>query len=191
MLVCDDLDGDLEYAMSTLTFTEGLLNEESGDPYQNVYYLDEITMEEGYKDDYELKERILMELQNLVFSFLHVSPDLIVHYPLPIREKIQKEEIKDERVEKLTALSHQKVHAVINGMFPSKEDQEEESSNVLPFGERYEFSEEELSLIYPDDNEPPYPEEAKNQKEFELFLDHGYSEVGNSRLLCLRTNDWE
>ena len=48
--------------------------------------VDEITLEEGYKDDYELKERILMELENLVFSFLHVSPDLIVHYPLPIRE---------------------------------------------------------------------------------------------------------
>lgn len=191
LLVCDDLDGDLEYAMSTLTFTEGLLNEESGDPYQNVYYLDEITLEEGYKDDYELKERILMELENLVFSFLHVSPDLIVHYPLPIREKIQKEEIKDERVEKLTTLHQQKVDAIIAGTPFFTGDKKEESSNVVSFGERYEFNEEELSLIYPDDNEPPYPEEAKNQKEFELFLNQGYFEVGNSRLLCLSTYGWD
>lgn len=190
LLICDDLDGNLEYAMSTISFTEGLLNKETGDPYQNVYYLDEINMEPGYEEDYVIKERILKELANLIFSFLHVDPEIIVHYPLPIKDKIEKKEIKDERVEKLTTLHHQKVSSIIAGDPLFKEDDQGEPSNVISFGERYPFSEEDMEILYPDDNEPPYPEEAKDEKAYELFLNNGYYEVENSRLLCLETNFW-
>lgn len=56
---------------------------------------------------------------------------------------------------------------------------------MIPFGEKYQFSQEEIELLDTDDNAPPYPDERKNKKEYELFELNGYVEIGESRLICL------
>lgn len=181
-LICDDQDGNLSYAMTVLTAPEGPLNEEDGDPYQDVYYLDEITMVEDFREDRVIRERILQELPNLIFRFLHVAPELFVHYPYP--NQIEAE--KDERLEILENLNNQRLRAAIDQLFDF--GGEKEKSNIVSYGEKYQFSEEELALLYPDDSTPPYPEEAKNKEEFELFESIGYLELGDSRLLCMEVD---
>lgn len=67
--ICDDLNGDLEMAMSILQANGGLLNNEYGDEYQDVFYIDEL---------------ILNNVSNIVFSLYHVEPNILCYYPQPI-----------------------------------------------------------------------------------------------------------
>jgi len=49
LIICDDIDGDLEYTISALSDHDGPQNPEEGDPYQDVYYIHDFKMKEGYE----------------------------------------------------------------------------------------------------------------------------------------------
>jgi len=81
LVICDDIDEELGYVISALSDEEdGPLSLENGDPYQNVYYIHELAMEEGYGDQH-LAARIINELPGLVLTFCHVVPDILAFYP--------------------------------------------------------------------------------------------------------------
>lgn len=83
LVICADIDEELGYVISALSDDEdGPLSLENGDPYQNVYYIHELAMEEGYGDQY-LVSRIIKELPGLVLTFCHVVPDILAFYPAP------------------------------------------------------------------------------------------------------------
>lgn len=83
LMACDAADADLGYIMAALTDTDGPLNEETGDFYQDVFYLHDLEIGKKYGDLY--KGKILDDLPNLIFSFLHVVPDVFAFYPAPLR----------------------------------------------------------------------------------------------------------
>jgi hypothetical protein len=184
-VVCDDLDGDLGYAISVLSESGAPLDVVEGDPDQDVHYIRELDMIPEFKDDFDLKSRILQELPNLVFKFLHVTPDLVIYYPAKL-ELIREIEV-DERYEALKGINNQKMHAAINKIFSFDQLTDQSTdSNVISFGEAYKFSDEELDILYKDDSEPPYPEEEKDADEYMLYEMNGFEEIGESRLLCLQ-----
>lgn len=185
LLICDDLDGDIGYAMSVLMETGAPLDFEEGDPDQDVYYIQELDMVTEFRDDQQLKSLILNELPNLVFTFLHVTPDLVVYYPTKLEQT--QEVVIDERYEVLQKIASQKMAATLNKIFSDGTDNDESpKSNVSSFVDAYEFSADELDVLYGKDTDSPYPEEEKDEDEYTLFELNGFEEIGESRLLCLQ-----
>lgn len=83
LTVCDDHSADLEYVMSALTDTGGPLNPQTGEPKQNVFYIENLEIDAEYKTQ-RLGLRIIRELPFLVREFLHVYPDLLAYRPSPL-----------------------------------------------------------------------------------------------------------
>lgn len=76
VVMCDDLDADLGYMMYHLTNENGPLNEETGDPYENVLYITDFTIEEGSRNQ-NVGSRILRELPWLCKKIMHIKPGVI------------------------------------------------------------------------------------------------------------------
>jgi hypothetical protein len=178
--VCDASDGDLEYTISALSDEDGPLNMETGDPEQDVFYIHELQMESG-NDDAPLKGRILDELPGLIFSFLHIAPDILAFYPAPL--EYTPDPAEEERYQILQNIAAQKIDSAI-GAIIGEQPAEQPGGNVLKFADAYRFSEDELKFVtrrrYSGSS---YPDEAKDLKEYAFYQANGFEEVGNSRLL--------
>lgn len=178
--VCDASDGDLEYTISALSDEDGPLNMETGDPEQDVFYIHEFQMESEY-DDASLKSRILDELPGLILSFLHIAPDILAFYPAPL--EYTPDPAEQERYQKLQHIAKQKMDSAL-GAIIGEQPAKQPSSNVLKFGDAYQFTEDELKFVtrrrYSGSS---YPDEAKDPKEYAFYQENGFEEAGNSRLL--------
>lgn len=170
--ICDNLDGDLEYTISALSDPEGPLNSEEGDPYQNVYYIDQLNIKSDY-ESINLKKRIIQEIPEMIFKFCHIEPSIIAYYPASLEhEPDQENQARRDAVQNILA---QKVEAQSRAAL---------NSNIINFGANYPFSEEEVNMILGRRNPGiSYPESAKDLDEFVFYELVGFSEIGNSRLL--------
>jgi hypothetical protein len=178
--VCDDSDADLEYTISALQDEGGPLNSESGDPEQNVYYIHELQMESGF--DYgSLKSRIIKELPGLIFSLLHVAPDILAFYPEPL--DFTPDPSEAERLQILQSIVADKVDSAIGSIAGKRKDTNEEE-NISKLADAYQFSDDELKFaMRRRSSSSSYPEQAKDQKEYAFYEANDFEEVGNSRLL--------
>ncbi len=174
--LCDDIDGDLEYTISALQDSSGPLNPIDGEPYQDVYYIHRFELIMDY-DDVELKSNIINELPNLIFTLLHVKPDILAYYPSPLEYSV--DSAFNDRQMALQHIVMQKLSV------PNKGDSNENNKRkIVDFGRKYRFSEDEMNIIMGRRNsESSYPEEAKDLKEFEFYIINGFKEAGDSRLL--------
>jgi excisionase family DNA binding protein len=75
---CDNESGTLEYLISTLTEKGGPLNEDTGNPYANVFYIHTIEIEEKYQRQ-GFGSRVLREIPYLCRKFYYTVPDFIVY----------------------------------------------------------------------------------------------------------------
>lgn len=179
--ICDDIDGDLEYTFSALKDESGPLNSKKGDPEQNVYYIHELKIVSEYSDDTRLKSRIINELPNLIFTFLHVRPELLAYYPAPLEHSLDKN--VEARYEALQNIAAQKVDTALN-IVDGNNSSKKSNSNVFKFGDAYQFTEDELNLVMRRRNSgSSYPEEEKDREEYAFYEKNGFEEVGDSRLL--------
>ena len=176
-MVCDDLDGDLEYVMSALQDTEQPLDI---DPEQDVFYIHEFEMEEGY-NNMPLKARILDELPGLVLTFLHVLPDIVAFFPSPLEYEPDLE--VEERKEAVLNIVSQKLNSHFEKI-ANPEAKNKENGELIQFGERYQLTEDEINIFMRRRfSESSYPECAKDKHEFDFYKANGFEEAGNSRLL--------
>lgn len=179
--ICDDADADLEFIMSALVDTEGPLNEETGDPLQDVFYIHEIEIGKEYGDLY--KGKIIDSLPDLLFSFLHVEPDIIAYCPAPL--EYTRDPAEAERQELLMRIAAQKAeHAeqVFEAVMGKKPKQQNDST--LSFAGAYRFTEDELKFLTRRRHSgSSYPEGAKDPEEYAFYEKHGYKEAGSSRVL--------
>ena len=76
VVMCDDLDADLGYMMYHLAKENGPLNEETGDPYENVLYIMELIIDEAVRNQ-NVGSRILRELPWLCKKLMHIKPGVI------------------------------------------------------------------------------------------------------------------
>lgn len=179
LIICDDVDGDLEYTISALTDENGSLNPEHGDPYQDVYYIHEFNMEAGY-DDARLKSRIIKELPGLIFKFSHIAPDILAFYSAPL--KYTPDPDKEARYQALQSICAQKITSTFGAIFEEKQNKKD---NIIKFGDAYQFSEDELNMVMGRRHScSSYPETAKNKDEYAFYEANGFKEVSDSRLLC-------
>ena len=169
--ICDDIDEALEYTLSALTDDGEPLNLY---PEQNVYYMHEFNLEHDC-NDLQLRTAILDNLPGVVLKLLHVAPDIIAFYPKPLECECDAGE--EDRYQTLQSIAVQKMDAFCS-------NKEKNETNIIQFGELYQFSEDEMNMImrrrYSGSS---YPEEAKNMQEFDFYEMNGFQEAGNSRLL--------
>lgn len=178
LIICDDIDGDLEYTISALS-DDGPLNPEQGDPYQDVYYIHELKMKEGY-DEVPLKSRIINDLPQLILKFCHVLPDILAFYSSPL--EYTRDPDKEARYKALQHIHSQKISSVFEEIIGEKQKGKED--NIVKFGDSYRFTEDEVNMVMGRRHSgSSYPEEAKNMDEYAFYEANGFEEAGDSRLL--------
>lgn len=183
--ICDAVDGDLEYTISALSDKDGPLNIESGEPYQDVYYIHGLKMEASY-DDVALKSRIINELPGLILSLFHVAPDLLAYYPMPLEFTPNPEQ--EARYQALQNIAKQKMESAFN-VLNKKVSQKKGDKKILRFGDAYQLSEDELNMVMRRRHSgSSYPEDAKDKREFDFYKGNGFEEAGDSRLLYKRVD---
>lgn len=77
--VCDDESTDLECVMSVLSGGGGPLNDLTGEPMQDVFYIHELIIEESLRRQ-RLGTRLLQELPYPCKRLLHIAPDILAYY---------------------------------------------------------------------------------------------------------------
>lgn len=178
LIICDDIDADLEYTISALSDDYGPLNPENGDAYQDVYYIHELKMEAGY-DEAPLKSRIIKDLPRLILKFCHVSPDILAFYSAPLEYPLDPD--KEARYKALQIIHSQKMSSIFDGIIGEKQ---KEKDNIVKFSDAYKFTEDEINIVMGRRHSgSSYPEEAKNKDEYAFFEANGFEEAGDSRLL--------
>lgn len=182
-LICDDEDGDLEYTISALKDPECPLNEDDGNPWQDVYYIHEWNMKRGYKSA-ALKSEILDRLPNIILMLFNVKPDILVYYPAPLKYKPDPNE--EARHKALQNIGMQKLEAAFSFLTDKSNNSEsgELKNNIRNFGVYYKLNENEFNYLARRRQVGiSYPESAKRKSEFSFFESNGFVEAGNSRLL--------
>lgn len=142
--ICDDVHGDLEYTISALKDPECPLNEDDGDPYQDVYYIHEWEMEKGHNSA-ALKAEILDRLPNIILMLFQVKPDILAYYPSPL--KYTPDPDQEARYEALQNIGKQKLEAAFSFLKDEDSEGETSESNVKSFGVAYKLSTNELNYL--------------------------------------------
>lgn len=188
--VCDDISGELEFIMSILTKEGGPLNDDEGDPFQDVFYIDEIEVEETFgKYELALMDRILKELPYLIKRFLHQDPHIIVYYPAPTNEDWYEEPQNRLAV---SSLLMEKVAKKLDGILGNETENGNTSETVSGDGKikrfpgEYNFSEDDINYVLGRRmSDAAYPEEMKDKRLFDLYEQNGFREINQTRLLVL------
>lgn len=140
-LVCDDISGDL----GEVIFKLDQIAAQSADTalwFDTVYYIESFSFEADFNKNSILKKNILNSLPEIIFNFLHNKPDVLAFIP---RSKPKpKTVITDERVLKLKQITDQKIEAIFS-------DGVNDQNNLLNFGKSYQLTEEDINLMYPDE----------------------------------------
>lgn len=114
-------------------------------------------------------------------SILHVRPELLAYYPAPLEHSPDMN--IEERYETLQHIAVQKLDTAFS-IVDEDNFNKKSSSNVVKFGDAYQFTEDELNLVMRRRHSgSSYPEEAKDRNEYVFYEENGFKEVGDSRLL--------
>lgn len=113
--VCDDESADLGHVISALKDVDGPMNDDTGKPYMDVYYIDGIEFEKSIS--LVVKKRIIAELPAIVFHFFNIKPDILAYIPALVGEERMSEKEKAERLassnrvgENLEAFTNKMIH---------------------------------------------------------------------------------
>lgn len=161
MLVCDDISGDLGDVFLGLSETlhDSCWEEDFG---PSVFYIEELSFEEHYRNDGHTKARILNGLPEISFCLLHHKPDLLAFIPNFLGQPGV--ETEDDR----SPGKHAVAETGFGGALVEDDPME------LPFGKAY-FRAEDLEFIQPLDNRPIISRaDWKDHPELELFLHCGF-----------------
>jgi excisionase family DNA binding protein len=89
--MCDDVSGELECMMSIMISEYGPLNDETGDPLENVLYIHELNIENEHA---QAASRIFQEIPYLCKKLLHIKPDIVAYYISDFASEEQSNQLK-------------------------------------------------------------------------------------------------
>ena len=165
---CDNADGDLEYTASALMERDGPLNEDS-----DLFHITEFNVSENV-DPVEVK-KLLIELPDIIFTHMHVTPDIVSISPAPLpHEKSKLEQVQEGLAEIAYRETSRRVDAQIFGS----------DYDADPDEPQLEISPEQLNIAMGRRNEgDSYPEQYIDRKAWQLFIDAGFTEWRKTRVL--------
>lgn len=163
--ICDDIDSELEYAISALTEPGAPLAIYDGDEYQNIFYIHNIVFDQS-KYSEQLHATILNNIKGIVLSNYNCVADIVCYYPTPLEYK-ENPAIKIKK-------------DIANIVMREKMDK------GYCGGQNYQLTldkAQENYILGRRSGEDSYPESAKDKSVWDFYLRHGFEEVLNSRLL--------
>lgn len=176
-IICDDIDGDLEYVMSALTEGEGPLNKENGNAYQNLLYIHEIIVEKEYRRQ-GLGSRILSELSYTIADSFYNKPEIIAYFVAPTKND-WKDENQLVRENAVRYLANDKMSHYYESILERKSNDDK----IINFSSHYRFTDDEINLALGRRHiGSRYPEELKNPVFRGFYETNGFIEAGNSRV---------
>lgn len=174
---CDNADELLENAASALMEENGPLNE-----YSNLFHIISFTISEEVEES-DL-HTLLVELPDIIFTHMHVTPDIISVSPAPLPH----EKSKLEQVQEVLAMMayHETSKRLEKQTFGSEDDCDDEDENTP----QIQISPEQLNIALGRRNTgDSYPTEYIDKDAWKPFVDAGYEEWRNTRVLCKETID--
>ena len=169
--VCDDLSADLEFIVSALSEDDGPLSLESGGEVLNHFYIEKLEL----NDDSIMKE-LIDQLPEMLITHCHVFPSTLSYYPVPLPH----EESKLDKVKRDLAMMA--YTDTVNMIF--------DSENYDPEKPHLVMSEEQQNLMLGRRSKgASYPSEYINHEEWQPFLDSGFREWRETRVLFKDTEE--
>ena len=163
--LCDDLSGDLEFIVSALTEDNGPLSEAYDGNMENHFYIDKMELE-----DDSIMNEVVHQLPYMLLTHCNVFPSTLSYYSIPLPH----EESKLDKVKRDLAMMA--YTDTVNMVF-DKENYDPNKPHLI-------MSEEQQNMILGRRNKgESYPAEYINHEEWKLFLDAGFKEWGNTRVL--------
>ena len=153
---CDNADGELEHAASALMERVGPLNEDS-----NLFHITDFNLTEAV--DAEAVRKLLIELPDIIFTHMHVTPNVISVSPAPLpHEKSKLEQVQEGLAQIAYHETSKRVDAQIFGS----------DYDADPDEPQLEISPEQLNMVMGRRNEgDSYPEAYIDRKAWQPFLD--------------------
>jgi len=171
---CDNAGYELEHAASALMERNGPLNEDS-----NLFHITSFNVSEDVeKTDLH---KLLIELPDIIFTHMHVTPDIISVSPPPLpHEKSKLEQVQ----EGLAMMAYHETAKRINKEVFGYSDTEKVDEDTP----QIQISPEQLNIALRRRNEgDSYPEQYIDRKAWQPFVEAGYEEWLKTRVLYMET----
>lgn len=171
---CDAADGELENAVSALMERNGPL----ADDDMNIFYISN-----AYVSDKDAMALFLEELPDMIFTHLHILPDLIAVSPAPLpHEKSKLEQIQED----LAMIAYHEASKKLNKQIFGEGEKDDVDDD--PDSSQLTVSPEQLNIVMGRRNEgDSYPAEFIDKDAWQPFLDAGYEEWRKTRVLYKET----
>lgn len=167
--VCDAYSSDLEYVYSVFQEYELEVDIEKW-TVRNILYIDTINWNEQL--DLNTRRKIANNLKGFIYELYHVRIDALVFYTAPTEDYT--------RTSKFTPEREQALNEKLTSVFQEVEQEE----NVVHLGKYLNFTEEEINQRLGRRNSGEhYPREFINQEEYTSFIELGFREIDETRLL--------
>ena len=169
---CDNAGEDIENAASALMERNGPLHEDS-----NLFHITELIISEAVDTD-EVK-KLIIELPDIIFTHMHVTPDIISVSPDPLpHEKSKLEQVQEGLAEIAYRETSRRVDAQIFGG----------DYDANPDEPQLEISPEQLNIALGRRNTGySYPEQYIDRTAWQPFLDAKFTEWRKTRVLYKET----
>ena len=165
-LLCDDMTADLGNVVAALLKNDGPLVQHCFITGIDHFYIDEVDVERP-----ELVPLILREIPNIVFKQMHVFPELVSYYPRPLPHEPE----QTERDKLLLNLAQCTNTAIMMLMASGEYDDDNPQCVLTP---------EQIRLLREaHQSGSSYPAKFKDRKLWKPFLDAGFREWEDTRVL--------
>ena len=176
--MCDEINADLEYVISALCESGGVMQAHNITRPLNIFYIHEVEFENEEFRDMMLTD-ILIELPYIMFSHTNILPEMMIYYPRPLPYDtrlmdIQKA-IASETVSQVLA-RNAKLEAIQEDPTIDSDYDNEEPHLAL--------SQDQINMVMGKRVEgDSYPESAKDLPLWGYYELAGFSEWKNTRVL--------
>ena len=176
--MCDEINADLEYVISDLCESGGVMQAHNITRPLNIFYIHEVEFENEEFRDMMLTD-ILIELPDIMFSHTNILPEMMIYYPRPLPYDtrlmdIQKA-IASETVSQVLA-RNAKLEAIQEDPTIDSDYDNEEPHLAL--------SQDQINMVMGKRVEgDSYPESAKDLPLWGDYEFAGFSEWKNTRVL--------
>ena len=137
--MCDEINADLEYVISALCESGGVMQAHNITRPLNIFYIHEVEFENEEFRDMMLTD-ILIELPDIMFSHTNILPEMMIYYPRPLPYDTRLMDIQKAiaNEEPHLALSQDQINMVMGKRVEG--DSYPESAKDLPLWGDYEFA---------------------------------------------------
>ena len=180
--MCDEINADLEYVISALCESGGVMQAHNITRPLNIFYIHEVEFENEEFRDMMLTD-ILIELPDIMFSHTNILPEMMIYYPRPLPYDTR---LMDIQMDIQKAIASETVSQVLarNAKLEAIQEDPTIDSNYDNEEPHLALSQDQINMVMGKRVEgDSYPEAAKDLPLWGDYEFAGFSEWKNTRVL--------